>query len=789
MNEKTLKMLEYSKIISKLKRYAVTYLGKERCENLKPSSSINIVKKAQKETTEAASLILRTGNPPLAPIEEYKKIAQKIRIGGILTIKELLSTASILKTMRELKEYFNEHEFENLFIINEYFEALYSNSNVEKEIYRCIKNDEELDDRASSELYNIRRHILDAESRIKDKLNDIIHASSSLKYLQDQVITFRNDRYVIPVKQEYKNEIKGLIHDSSASGSTIFIEPTAIFNINNEIKELKIKEQLEIERILALLTQMIDSISEDIENSIQSLEKIDFAFAKANLALEMDAYEPKINDKYYINLKKARHPLIDKNTVVPIDVWVGDNYKTLVVTGPNTGGKTVTLKTVGLLSLMAQSGLHIPALESSEVSVFENIYADIGDEQSIEQSLSTFSSHMKNVISITDNITSKDLVLLDELGSGTDPVEGAAIAMAVLEYLKSVSSITVATTHYSELKSYAMQTENVENASCEFDVETLRPTYKLLIGVPGKSNAFAISKKLGLSEKILEKANNFLSVETIRFEEILGDMERDRIKAREQKEVANKLLNEAKIEKEKVEKEIKKLEDKKEEILQKAKKEARDLLIDAESEANEIIKELTNIKKNKQKDANKAAEEARSKLKQSISQMQKDLIKPKKEVKETIALKNIKVGMKAYLPSLDQEVTIVTPPDRKENVMVQAGIMKLSTHYSQLEKIKNVNAEKANVKINMMIKSKAKDISTEIKLLGMTVDEATNELDKYLDDAYLAGIKTVRVVHGKGSGLLRKGVQEYLRTNRHVCSFRLGMYGEGDSGVTIVELK
>lgn len=788
MNEKTLRMLEYNKIIEMLINNAVTFKGKEYATNLLPSTVLNKVVKKQKETTEAVSMSLRYGTPPIAPVVDAKEIINKVRIGGVLSIKSLLEMASALKNMREVKAYGKEHISDDSIVLNEYFDALYSNQNVEKEIFRCIKSEEDLDDRASTELYNIRRHIVDSEVKIKDKLNDIVHSSDLSKYLQDQVVTFRNDRYVIPVKQEYKNEIKGFIHDSSASGSTIFIEPTSVFNINNEIKELKIKEQLEIERILALLTQMLDPILEDIENSIETLGYIDFTFAKAKLSLNMKAFEPILNDKKYINLKKARHPLIPEKDVVPIDVWIGKNYKILVITGPNTGGKTVTLKTVGLLSLMAQSGLHIPASESSEICVFDNVYADIGDEQSIEQSLSTFSSHMKNVINITNNATNNDLVLVDELGSGTDPVEGAAIAMSVLEYLREGEITTIATTHYSELKTYAMQTNDVENASCEFNVETLKPTYKLLIGIPGRSNAFAISKKLGLSENILSKANSYLSAETIRFEDVLNKMELDRIKAKEQKEYADKLLVEAKEEKEKAESEMKKLEDKRSEILQKAKKEARDLLLDAETEANEIIKELTNLKRSKSKNVGQTAQEARVKIKKSISEIQKDLTKPKTAVKNALKPEDIIVGMKVYVPSLDQEASIVTLPDKKGNVMIQSGIIKLNIHSSQLEKSKEEN-KKAEVKINMLVKNKARDISAEINLLGMTVDEAVNVLEKYLDDAYLSGLKQVRVVHGKGSGALRKGVQDYLKTNSHVSSFRLGMYGEGDSGVTIVEIK
>lgn len=790
MYEKSLKMLEYAKIINELVKCAVTKIGKEKCEKLLPSHDYLTVKRRQAETSEAVSLLFKFGAPPLVSISDYQSIFNKIKIGGILSIQELLNTAQILKTMREMKNYFEVEEAENnVPIISDYFDLLYANISVEKEINRCIKNEEELDDRASTELYQIRKHIQESEGRIKDRLNEMIHGASA-KFLQEPIITMRNNRYVIPVKAEYKNEVKGLVHDSSSSGSTIFIEPTSIFNINNEIKELKMKEELEIQRILSLLTQMVDPIAEEIKESIEHLGNIDFAFAKAQLSLEMDAFEPQINDKHYIYLKKARHPLIEKETVVPVDIILGDKYKTLVITGPNTGGKTVTLKTLGLFTLMAESGLHLPALESSEISVFENVYADIGDEQSIEQSLSTFSSHMKNVITITSHATEDDLILLDELGSGTDPVEGAALAMAVLEYLKEKKSLTVATTHYSELKTYAISEEDVENASCEFDVETLRPTYRLLIGVPGKSNAFAISKKLGLSEQILERANAFLSKESIQFEEILGDMEHERIKAREQKENAAKMLSDAKIEKEKLEKEVKKLEDKKEEILSKARKEARDILIEAESEASEIIKELNGLKITaKGKSVGKEAEEARNKLKQSISSMQQDLIKPKKEVKNQIQKEEIRQGMKAYLPSLDQEVIIVSLPDKKDNVMVQAGIMKLTTHLSQLEKVETKKEEKINGKVKTMISSKALNISTEIMLLGKTVDEAISELEKYLDDAYLAGMTQVRIVHGKGSGALRRGVTEYLRSNPHVSSFRLGMYGEGDSGVTIVELR
>lgn len=789
INQKTLINLEFNKILDMLKNNCVTYIGKELVEKLYPSSDITTVLRLQKETSEACSFSLRKNSPPLSPIIDLKNIINKINIGSILTIEELLKIATTLKIFREVKEYYKDDSIDGIEILNTYFESLYTNKNLENEIFRCIRSETDLDDNASVELRKIRKQITDAEMKIKDKLNAIIHSSSTSKFLQDSVVTFRNGRYVIPVKQEYKNEINGLVHDSSASGSTIFIEPTAVFNINNEIKELFIKERAEIERILALLTQMVSPLTNDLIISCSVLGQIDFAFAKAKLAFDMDAFEPKINNNGYINLKKARHPLLDSKKVVPIDVWLGDKFNTLVITGPNTGGKTVTLKTVGLLSLMAQSGLQIPASESSEIAVFNNIYSDIGDEQSIEQSLSTFSAHMTNIVNITDNITKKDLVLIDELGSGTDPVEGSALARAILTYLHDFSCRTIATTHYSELKTFAMQKDGMENASCEFDFEKLAPTYKLLIGVPGRSNAFLISKKLGLSDKILGDASGYINEETIKFEDILTNIEQDKIAIKEQKELSDKMLYEAKILKEHAEKMHDDIKNKKTDILNKAKIEARDLLLDAEEEANKIIKDLIEIKSKSSKDQYKKAEENRQKIKKSISEIQKDLLIPKTEVKNMITEKEIIKGMEVYIASLDQNVIIISLPDKNGNVTVQSGLMKLNTHISNLEKIKKETTPKKVTISSKTRGKKSQTISTEINLLGMTVDEATSVLEKYLDDAYLSGLHEVRIVHGKGTGLLRKGVQSYLKTNPHVRSFRLGMYGEGDSGVTIAEMK
>lgn len=790
MLEKTLKNLEFNKILALLEKNCITYIGKDYVAQLLPVSDVEKIQKMQKETSEACSFILRKNTPPISPIKNLKNITDKLNVGAILNIEELLTVATTLKIFREIKQYYKDDDITDITIINELFEAIYTNKNLENEIFRCIKSDNDLDDYASPELHKIRKQIKDAESKIKDKLNDMIHSSTTSKFLQDSVVTFRNGRYVIPVKQEYKNEITGLVHDSSASGSTIFIEPTSVFNINNEIKELQSKEQKEIERILSLLTQMVSPLTVDLTHSVELVGKIDFVFAKAKLALEMEAFEPQLNTKGYINLKSARHPLLNSKTVVPIDVWLGNEFNSLVITGPNTGGKTVTLKTVGLLTLMAQSGLHIPAKESSEIAIFDNIYTDIGDEQSIEQSLSTFSAHMTNIVYITNNISKNDLVLIDELGSGTDPVEGSALARAVLSYLHDFDCRTIATTHFSELKTFAIQTIGMENASCEFDFEKLAPTYRLLIGVPGRSNAFLISKKLGLSDEILGDANSYIKEENVKFEDILTTIEQDKRAIQEQKELSDKMLLEAKSLKESAQKMQNEITNKKSEILSKAKVEARDILIDAEQEANQIIKDLIEIKTKSSKDQYKKAEENRQKIKKSISELQKDLLVPKNNVNNQIKASEIVKGMEIYIPSLDQNATVISLPDKNGNVTVQSGLMKLNMHISNLQNATN-KAEKVTVKSRETrnIKSKTQSISTEIMLLGLTVDEAISTLDKYIDDAYLSGLSIIRIVHGKGTGQLRAGVQNYLKSNPHIKSYRLGVYGEGDNGVTIAELK
>ena len=789
MNKKSIETLEYNKVLNRLESFAVTYLGKEKAINLLPSSKKLEIEKMQAETLEATSYLLKQHDIPLSPISDITEILKKVQIGGILTNKELILVSDLLRVSRRLKTSFSNGsiEDESFPILSDYFSALYTNQKVEEEIERCIKNEDELDDRASTELYKLRRTKLDTESKIKDKLNSILHTKS--KFLQELVVTFRDGRYVIPVKAECKNEIPGLVHDQSSTGSTIFIEPTSVFNLNNEIKELELKEQQEVLRILSLLTQMIVPITESIKIGIENIGNIDFAFSKGKYALNINAFPPKFIDEGCY-LKNARHPLIPEESVVPINVWFGKDFNTLIITGPNTGGKTVTLKTCGLLCLMAQSGLQVPTDENSEFKIFDDIYTDIGDEQSIEQSLSTFSSHMTNIVKILDNVSKDDLVLIDEIGSGTDPVEGAAIAMSILEYLYKISCLTIVTTHYSELKTYAIQTSGVENASCEFDIESLRPTYKLQIGIPGKSNAFAISKKLGLKDEILERANTFLKDENIKFEDVLSTMELDRRKAHEEREISKKMLQDAEKVKEQIENEKVKIDKQKNEIINKAKEKARNLLLDAQDEANEIIKELTSIKNTTSKNVGKKAEEKRQQLKKSISDIQKDLLEPTADiVKNPIKKEEIYLGMPVYIPSLDQEATINTLPDKNENVMIQSGIVKLKIPLTQLEKSKNTSDTKQNKNyVSNKVGKKSMEISTEIKLLGMTVDEAIPTLEKYIDDAFLSNVGTVRVVHGKGTGALRKAVQEYLRKNPHVKSIRNGMFGEGDIGVTIVEL-
>lgn len=793
MNEKTLKILEFNKIIDKLVSLATSSLGKELAEKLVPDTDLNRVERAQKETSDAVAFIARRGTPPMGGIHDIRDSLKRVEIGAILNPGELLKTADVLRAVRNLKSYASNDRIktDEDNIVSELIGCLESNKRIEDRIYMSILSEDEIADNASPTLANIRRQIRNAQESIKDKLNDIIRSSRYQKYIQEPIVTLRGDRYVIPVKQEYRTEIPGLIHDSSASGATIFIEPMAVVEANNHIRELKIKEQAEIEKILGELTGEIRGIVDSLKSNVSILGRLDFIFAKARLSLDYNCVCPVLNDEHKILIKKGRHPLLDKKTVVPIDFWIGEDFNTLVVTGPNTGGKTVTLKTVGLFTLMTQAGLHIPANEGTKMSIFKKVYADIGDEQSIEQSLSTFSSHMKNIVGILKDVDEDSLVLFDELGAGTDPTEGAALAMSILEYLRNKGSTTVATTHYSQLKAYAVTTKFVENACCEFNVETLRPTYRLLIGVPGKSNAFAISKRLGLFDDIIEKAKEFLTQDDIKFEDMLMSIEKNLNQSENEKMKAESYRLEAEKLKKELEEQKRKLAENRERLIQEARAEARKILLEARKEAEEIISKMRRLEQevhNAQRQ--KEAEELRLKLKRKVDSIEETLelpLAPKNALVKPP--ENLKPGDSVLIVNLDQKGTVITPPDKDGEVVVQAGIMKINVHISNLKLVDEQKIVLSNSGIGKIGMSKAKSISTEIDVRGYNLEEAIESVDKYLDDAYLSGLTEVSIIHGKGTGVLRSGIQKFLKSDSRVKSFRLGKYGEGESGVTIVELR
>lgn len=780
-----IKTLEFDKIINKLLNYSSTKLSHELCEKLEPSFNIQTITALLQETNEAVSLTLRYGAPTFSSIHDIRNIIKKASLNSILTPEELLDAADTLRGSRALKKYFEQCE-ENFPILEDYFSSLYSNIAIENEIYRCIDSSEHISDHASQELLKIRTQIKNQENSIKDKLNSIVHGNSYSKYLQDSIVTFRNGRYVIPVKQEFRSNVPGLVHDSSSTGSTLFIEPMAVVEANNKIHELYIQEKNEIEKILLELSKKVQDVTTELDCLMNSLKKLDFAFAKAKFSIDINGFMPKLNANKYINLKKARHPLIPENKVVPIDVYLGEEFNTLIITGPNTGGKTVTLKTIGLLTLMTYSGLFIPCLESSEIAVFDKIFADIGDEQSIEQSLSTFSSHMVNIIKITKQVNSNSLVLLDELGSGTDPVEGSALAVSILEYLYSKGSCTVASTHYSELKTYALSTKGVKNASCEFDVETLAPTYRLTIGLPGKSNAFAISHRLGLNDEILNTAKSFIAHEQVKFEDVISELQKDKhIISKEKEEITRQLLEISELKKE-LKESKEKLETYKSKILENARAEATDILLSAEETAKKSIKEIKEAKKLKDVEMTKRLDKARKEIRNQLSKTYKKDESTDEEYKPF----DVKIGMNVFVPSLNQEASILSLPDNEGNVFIQVGIIKSKISIKKLRPSENKKKNTINnIKISVNTKLMAQKISPEIMLRHMRVEEALYELDKYINDAILANLTTIRIVHGKGEGILRKAVHEYLKNHPNIKSYRLGEYGEGDLGVTIAELK
>ena len=794
MEERTLRILEFVKIKDKLVSLCTSELGRELANELMPQTEPEEAERLLRETTDAVDFVLRRGRPPLGGIHDISDTLRRVELGMMLNPGELLRIADTLRAARNLKSYVSEADpraDESNNHVRNLIASITPNKRIEDSIDAAVISDEEISDNASSTLAGIRRRIRAEQESLKDKLNSMIHSSKYQKYMQESLVTIRGDRYVIPVKAEYRNEIPGLVHDSSASGATVYIEPMSVVEANNNIKQLRIKEQLEIERILQELTGEVAGIIEPLKTNMTMFAQLDYAFAKARLSLDLDCVCPKLNRDKRINIKKGRHPLLDKKTVVPIDLWIGDDFTTLVITGPNTGGKTVTLKTVGLFTLMAQSGLHVPAAEGTEMCVFGNVFADIGDEQSIEQSLSTFSSHMKNIVEILSRADDMSLVLFDELGAGTDPTEGAALAMSILENLHKRGSITIATTHYSELKVYALTTNGVENACCEFDVETLRPTYRLLIGVPGKSNAFAISKRLGLSGDILDRAREFLSGEEIQFEDILMRIEKNRRESEQERLQAESLRLEIEKLKKELEEQKHKLSSQKERFLREAREEARKILLDARKDADDVLEEMKQAAKlQDEKERRRAAEEAKSKLRGSIGKIEGSLAESLFQRKGFIkAPENLKPGDSVLILNLNRKGTVITPPDKDGEAVIQAGIMKINVHVTNLKLVDEQSYEIERSGTAAIGMSKAMSISPRTDIRGMNVEEAIMVLGKYLDDAAMAGLSEVTVVHGKGTGVLRSGVHQYLKTNHHVKSFRLGQYGEGETGVTIVTLK
>ncbi len=791
MNEKALKTLEYYKIIDMLEAFATSSIGKNKCRQLRPLDNLTEIETMQQETADALSRIYQKGSLSFSGVKDVRGSLKRLEVGSTLGIGELLAIRSLLENASRAKAYSRrETENEHTDSLDNMFELIEPLSPLATEIGRCILSEDEISDDASTGLRQVRRSMKLTNDKIHTQLSSFV-SGNSRTYLQDAVVTMRNGRYCIPVKAEYKSQVPGMIHDQSSTGSTIFVEPMTIVRLNNEMRELEIQEQKEIEMILSNLSQLAAENLDAIFDDVKLLSELDFIFARAQLAKSQNATEPRFNRDRIIDIKKARHPLIDKHKVVPIDIRIGETFDLLIVTGPNTGGKTVSLKTVGLLTLMGQSGLHIPAFDNSRLSVFREVYADIGDEQSIEQSLSTFSSHMTNVVRFMETADSDSLVLFDELGAGTDPTEGAALAIAILSTLHDRGIRAMATTHYSELKVYALSTPGVENASCEFDVETLRPTYRLLIGVPGKSNAFAISQKLGLPLSIIERAKEQISQEDETFEDVLSNLEESRKTIESEREELASYKEEIKTLKEQLEEKQDKLDQRKERIIAEANEEAHRILREAKDYADQTMRIFN--KAGKDSMSAKELEKHRSDLRKKMDKAGKKVaLKTPQKQKSTLRPQDLSLGDSVKVMSLNVKGTVSSKPDSKGMLFVQMGILRSKVHISDLQLIDEpvitgpALSRTGAGKIKM---NKSASVRTEINLLGKTVDEAISELDKYLDDAYLAHLSSVRIVHGKGTGALRKGVHNYLKRLKYVQDFHLAEFGEGDAGVTIVEFK
>ncbi|MBP3475068.1 MAG: endonuclease MutS2 [Lachnospiraceae bacterium] len=791
MNNKVLRVLEYNKIIERLTEKATSEQGKKLTSALKPMTDLEAITQAQTETADALGYLFRKGSTSFGSNKDLGLCIKSLEVGSVLSIPELLRIAAFLENVNRIKAY-GRKEREDMpgDSLDVYFDVLEPLTPLANEIRRCILSEEEIADDASPTLKHIRRSMTITNDRIHSQLTSMINGSYRT-YLQDAVVTMRNNRYCIPVKSEYKGQIPGMVHDQSSTGSTFFIEPAAIVNLNNELKELALREQEEIEVILADLSAQTASHTETLADNQKAMTMLDFIFAKASLAMEQNATMPIFNPDHQVRIRQGRHPLLDKKKVVPIDIQLGIDFDLLVITGPNTGGKTVSLKTVGLLTLMGQAGLHIPALDRSELSIFREVYADIGDEQSIEQSLSTFSSHMVNIVSILKEADTDSLCLFDELGAGTDPTEGAALATSVLDYLHNRGIRTMATTHYSELKVYALSTDFVENACCEFDVETLRPTYRLLIGIPGKSNAFAISSKLGLPDYIIEDAKRHITEDKESFEDLLTDLENSRLTIEKERLEIESYKQEIKTLKERLESKQEKIDQSRERILREANEEAREILQNAKDVADETIR---TFQKAGASASIKDLEKSRQKVRDKISEKNEKLsLKNNKPTHKLLKPSQIKLGDSVKVVSMGLKGTVSSLPDKSGKLFVQCGIIRSQVSLDDLvlidEETVGTDNRMRRTSSGKLKMSKSYSVSTEINLLGKTVDEALSELDKYLDDAYLAHLPSVRIVHGKGTGALRSAVQNYLRKNKVVKSYRQGEFGEGDAGVTIAEFK
>ena len=798
MNQKVLKTLEYCKIIDMLTDKADSEPGKRLCRELLPSSDLKEIRENQKNTRDALSRLFKMGSTSFGSNRDLGFSIKSLEIGSTLSILELLHIASMLDNVSRIKTYGKKNrddsgsDNDSGDSLDVYFDGLTPLTQLANEINRCILSEEEIADDASPKLKSIRRSMVQTNDKIHSQLTSML-SGSYRTYLQDAVITMRDNRYCIPIKAEYKGQVNGMIHDQSATGSTYFIEPAAIVDLNNRLRELELEEKEEIQVILASLSAQAAEHTEELAENQKLMTLLDFIFAKAELAMDMNGTEPLFNNERYINIRKGRHPLLDKKKVVPIDITLGKDFDLLIITGPNTGGKTVSLKTVGLFTLMGQAGLHIPALDRSELSVFTEVYADIGDEQSIEQSLSTFSSHMKTIVHILANADDSSLCLFDELGAGTDPTEGAALAIAVLNYLHDRGIRSMATTHYSELKIYALSTPFVENACCEFCVETLQPTYRLLIGIPGKSNAFAISSKLGLSDEIINAARELIGKEDKSFEDVIADLEQSRVTIEKERREIEEYKDRIRTLQEQLQHKNEKIDQAKDRILREANEKAREILQEAKEVADETIRDFNKVNSGTDiRELEKKRQKVRDKINEKNQRLSLGDKGKKTPEKKALDPAKLKKGDSVKIVSMGLKGTVSTLPDARGNLFVQCGIIRTQTNIRDLvltdeETISTPSLQRTNTgKIKM---SKSFSVSTEINLLGKTVDEAIAELDKYLDDAYIAHLPSVRVVHGKGTGALRNAVQNHLKRLKYVKEYRLGEYGEGDAGVTIVTFK